>query len=80
MWARRAPPTRCGRDIEPDMKISRIRLSGKTSRLYPRHVVPKPAQAHEPEVLLQDNGTLTAWQQFTGAMHRSTKSAILTGE
>jgi hypothetical protein len=36
--------------IEPDMKISRIRLSDKTSRLHPRHVVPKPAQAHEPEV------------------------------
>ena len=28
------------------MKISRIRLSDKTSRLHPRHVVPKPAQAH----------------------------------
>jgi hypothetical protein len=27
------------------MKISRIRLSDKTSRLHPRHVVPKPAQA-----------------------------------
>jgi hypothetical protein len=26
--------------IEPDMKISRIRLSDKTSRLHPRHVVP----------------------------------------
>ena len=25
--------------IEPDMKISRIRLSDKTSRLHPRHVV-----------------------------------------
>src|SRR6202011_4008819 len=32
------------------MKISRIRLSDKTSRLHPRHVVPKPAQAHESEV------------------------------
>jgi hypothetical protein len=30
--------------------ISHIRLSDKTSRLHPRHVVPKPAQAHEPEV------------------------------
>ena len=29
--------------IEPDMQISRIRLSDKTSRLHPRHVVPKPA-------------------------------------
>src|SRR5205823_2042562 len=28
----------------------RIRLSDKTSRLHPRHVVPKPAQAYEPEV------------------------------
>ena len=36
--------------IEPDMQISRIRLSDNTSRLHPRHVVPKPAQAYEPEV------------------------------
>ena len=36
--------------IEPDMQISRIRLSDKTSRLRPRHVVPKPTQAYEPEV------------------------------
>ena len=36
--------------IEPDMQISRIRLSDKTSRLRPRRVVPKPAQAYEPEV------------------------------
>src|SRR5262245_20536373 len=36
--------------IEPDMQISRIRLSHTTSRLHPRHVVPKPAQAYEPEV------------------------------
>src|SRR4030088_3432582 len=32
------------------MQISRIRLSDKTSRLHPRHVVPKPRQAYEPEV------------------------------
>src|SRR5215475_5838006 len=32
------------------MQISRIRRSDKTSRLPPRHVVPKPAQAYEPEV------------------------------
>ena len=32
------------------MQISRIRLSDKTSRLHPRHVVPKSAQAYEPEV------------------------------
>ena len=36
--------------IEPDWQISRIRLSDKTSRLHPRHVVPKPAQAYELEV------------------------------
>src|ERR1700732_4457160 len=36
--------------IEPDMQISRIQLSDKTSRLRPRHVVPKPAQTYEPEV------------------------------
>ena len=36
--------------IEPDMRIYRIRLSDKTSRLHPRHVVPKPAQAYETEV------------------------------
>ena len=33
-----------------DMQISRIRLSDKTSRLHPRHVVPKPGEAYEPEV------------------------------
>src|SRR6266481_1555683 len=32
------------------MQVSRIRLSDKTSRLHPRHVVPKPGQAYEPEV------------------------------
>jgi hypothetical protein len=32
--------------------ISHIRLSDKTSRLHPRHVVPKPAQAYEPEVAI----------------------------
>src|SRR5258705_13540077 len=36
--------------IEPDMQPPRIRLSDKTPRLHPRHVVPKPAQAYEPEV------------------------------
>jgi hypothetical protein len=29
--------------IEPDMHSSCIRLSEKTSRLHPRHVVPNPA-------------------------------------
>src|SRR5271166_5509388 len=32
------------------MQIARIRLSDKTSRLHPRHVVPKPGQAYETEV------------------------------
>src|SRR5262245_65020594 len=32
------------------MQISRIRLSDKTSRLHPWHVVPKRSQADEPEV------------------------------
>src|SRR5499427_6911353 len=32
------------------MQISRIRLSDKTSRLHPRHVVPKRSQADEPKV------------------------------
>ena len=32
------------------MQISCIRLSDKTSRLRPRHVVPKPGQTYEPEV------------------------------
>src|SRR6516164_3797898 len=36
--------------FEPDVRISRIRLSDKSSRLHPRHVVPKPGQAYEPEV------------------------------
>src|ERR1700758_2771231 len=35
------------------MQISRIRLSDKTSRLHPRHVVPKRSQADEPEVPVQ---------------------------
>ena len=39
--------------IEPDRQISCIRLSDKTSRLRPRHVVPKPAQAYEPELLVE---------------------------
>ena len=39
--------------IELDRQISRIQLSDKTSRLHPRHVVPKPAQAYEPKVPLK---------------------------
>jgi hypothetical protein len=46
----------CCRGLLPatnrDLWISLIRLSDKTSRLHPRHVVPKPAQAYEPEVRL----------------------------
>jgi hypothetical protein len=46
-----SPGLRSGaRSYEPYMQISRFRLSDKTSRLHPRHVVPKPAQAYEPEV------------------------------
>src|SRR4030088_367666 len=58
------PATACGSPCPPalwflaselDRQISRIQLSDKTSRLHPRHVVPKPfvpkpAQAHEPKV------------------------------
>ena len=36
--------------IEPDRRLSRIRLSDKISRLRPRHVAPKRGQAYEPEV------------------------------
>src|SRR6202790_4407565 len=36
--------------IEPDMQISRIRLSDKTSRLHPRRAATKLCQAYEPEV------------------------------
>ena len=36
--------------IEPDMQISRIRLSDKTSRLLPRRAASTPGQTYEPEV------------------------------
>src|SRR5262249_12311301 len=36
--------------IEPDMQISRFRLSDKTSRVHPRHVTSPRGQAYEPEV------------------------------
>ena len=39
--------------IEPDMRIYRIRLSDKTSRLHSRRAAPKPGQAYEPEVLVE---------------------------
>src|SRR6476620_7178203 len=50
-WLRLHPPL-----IEPDMQISRIRLSDKTSRLHPRHVMPKSAQTYEPEVPVEVRG------------------------
>jgi len=39
--------------IEPDMQISRIRLSDKTSRLHPRRAVPSRSQTYETEVPVQ---------------------------
>ena len=36
--------------IEPDMQISRIRLSDKISRLRPRLLTPPHAQTYEPKV------------------------------
>ena len=39
--------------IEPDRQICCIRLSDKTSRLRPRHVVPKRGQAYELELLVE---------------------------
>ena len=36
--------------IEPDVQISRIRLSDKTSRLHPRRAATKLGQAYEAEV------------------------------
>jgi len=38
--------------IEPDMQISRIRLSDERSRLRPRPAVRQVGQTHEPEVLV----------------------------
>ena len=39
--------------IKPDVQISRIRLSDKTSRLRPRLLTPPHAQTYEPEVPIQ---------------------------
>ena len=39
--------------IEPDMQISRIRLSDKTSRLHPRRAMPTRGQTYETEVPVQ---------------------------
>src|SRR5271157_4717190 len=41
------------RIIERGGRISRTTLSDKISRLHPRHVVPKPGQAHEPKGLVK---------------------------
>jgi hypothetical protein len=35
--------------VEPDRQISRIRLSDKTSRLHPRHVVPRRLRRTRPK-------------------------------
>src|SRR6266508_4190318 len=42
--------------IEPDMQISRIRLSDKTSRLRPRAVASSPRQPYEPQAVVEDRG------------------------
>ena len=39
--------------IEPDVQISRIRLSDKTSRLHPRRAMPTRGQTYETEVPVQ---------------------------
>src|SRR6202008_1610347 len=39
--------------IEPDWRMSRIRLSDKNSRLRPRRAATKLGQAYEPEVLVE---------------------------
>jgi hypothetical protein len=39
--------------IKPDVRISRIRLSDKTSRLRPRLLTPPRAQTYEPKVPVQ---------------------------
>ena len=68
-WAYRFPPLSSGGAslaqpwlrfhiplIEPDRRISRIRLSDKTSRLHPRRAATKLGQAYEPEVLVKVRG------------------------
>src|SRR5215467_309224 len=65
-WAYRLPPLSFGGAslaqpwlrfhiplIEPDVQISCIRLSDKTSRLHPRRAATKLGQAYEPEVLVK---------------------------
>ena len=61
------------------MQISCIRLSDKTSRLRPRHVVPKPTQAYEPEVPVEVREWIApAPSRLTlclGRNHRRTRAA-----
>src|SRR5437773_10394869 len=40
------------------MQLSRIRLSDKTSRLHPRHVVPQARETHETHGLVEVRGGL----------------------
>jgi hypothetical protein len=40
-----------------------LRLSDKTSRIHPRHVAPKPAQAYEPEVPARQRRTLASFKR-----------------
>jgi hypothetical protein len=58
------------------MKVSRIRLSDKTSRLHPRHVVPKPAQAHESEVPVK----VREWSRGADEAARLATDAITAGD
>src|SRR6202453_4650998 len=58
-WLRFHPPL-----IEPNLWIARIRLSDKTSRLRPRHVVPKPGQAYEPEVAVEVREWISSSHDF----------------
>jgi hypothetical protein len=59
--------------VEPDVRIARIRLSDKSSRLHPRHVVPKPAQAYEPEMPV-DAVVRIAFQQGLESLYREEKA------
>jgi putative ABC transport system substrate-binding protein len=56
-----------------DLQISRIRLSDRTSRLHPRHVVPKPAQAYETEVPVKAAGSPRPLRDQLAALYRGLK-------
>ena len=45
--------------IEPDVRISRIRLSDRTSRLHPRLAASKLCEAYESEVPVQVRGWIS---------------------